>query len=60
MENTIESLIQSSRLPVSIIIVGIGNAEFNSMDVLDADTEPLRNRNGKSIRDCVQFVPFNK
>jgi hypothetical protein len=28
-------------LPLSIVIVGVGNADFSQMDVLDADSEPL-------------------
>jgi hypothetical protein len=28
-------------LPLSIIIVGVGDAEFSKMDILDADDEPL-------------------
>ena len=47
--------------PLSIIIVGVGNANFDSMDVLDADETPLKARNGTVMkRDIVQFVPFNK
>lgn len=28
-------------MPLSIVIVGVGNADFSQMDVLDADEEPL-------------------
>lgn len=31
----------SSELPLSIIIVGVGSDDFESMDILDADEEPL-------------------
>ena len=48
-------------LPISVIIVGIGNGDFTSMDILDADENPLFDRRGrKADRDLVQFVPFNK
>jgi len=61
MDETIDSLVEASFLPISVIIIGIGDADFTNMDVLDADDEPLVDRNGrKSDRDLVQFVPFKK
>ncbi|KAL9649914.1 hypothetical protein ABK040_011387 [Willaertia magna] len=59
MENTISEIVRASTLPLSIIIVGIGNADFGKMDVLDADDNPLVSRGVKMSRDIVQFVPFN-
>ena len=48
-------------MPLSVIIVGIGKANFDNMMVLDADDEPLVSSTGeKSARDLVQFVPFSK
>ena len=32
---------KGSCLPLSIIIVGVGDADFKQMDMLDADDEPL-------------------
>ena len=59
MDETINSLVEASFLPISIIIIGIGNADFSNMDVLDADDEPLIDSNGrKADRDLVQFVPY--
>jgi copine 5/8/9 len=58
---TIENIVEASTLPLSIIIIGVGNADFSRMDDLDADDCPLRNRKGKvASRDIVQFVPMNK
>lgn len=37
MQNTKLAIIEASRLPMSIIIVGVGNAQFDAMDELDAD-----------------------
>lgn len=37
MEPTIGSIIASSHLPLSIIIVGIGNEDFSNMTILDGD-----------------------
>ena len=59
MDDTINALVESSYLPISVIIIGIGNADFSNMDVLDADDDPLYDNNGrKADRDLVQFVPY--
>ena len=61
MDETINSLVEASYLPISVIIIGIGNADFSNMDVLDADEDPLYDNNGrKADRDLVQFVPFKE
>eukprot|EP00397_Hematodinium_sp_SG-2012_P008252 GEMP01008308.1.p1 GENE.GEMP01008308.1~~GEMP01008308.1.p1 ORF type:complete len:597 (+),score=71.03 GEMP01008308.1:99-1793(+) len=60
MDNTVDAIVQSSRMPISVIIVGIGNANFSNMDTLDADGSLLRARNGDmQAQDNVQFVPYN-
>lgn len=52
-------IIEASRLPISIIIVGVGSENFSNMIRLDADSGPLRDqRLNESSRDVVQFVPF--
>ena len=59
MDDTINALVESSFLPISVIIIGIGTADFTNMDVLDADDDPLYDDNGrKADRDLVQFVPY--
>lgn len=61
MDKTIDALVEASFLPISVIIIGIGNGDFGNMDVLDADDNPLFDKNNrKADRDLVQFVPFNK
>jgi len=58
MEQTINCLIKSAHLPLSVIIVGVGKADFTNMVILDGD-EGLFNSDGvKAERDLVQFVPF--
>lgn len=37
MNDTKLAVIEASRLPMSIIIVGVGNADFTAMNELDAD-----------------------
>jgi len=60
MQDTIDELVEASFLPISVIIVGIGNGNFGNMDILDADDNPLYDRRRrKADRDLVQFVPFN-
>jgi hypothetical protein len=59
--NCSQAIIEASNLPISIIIVGVGTENFRSMDILDADREPLRSNAGSvAQRDIVQFVPFNE
>jgi hypothetical protein len=43
---------------MSIIIVGVGNADFTAMNELDADSVPLVFNGIQAQRDIVQFVPF--
>jgi hypothetical protein len=45
---------------MSVIIVGIGNADFSAMEFLDADRRGLSAGGITAVRDIVQFVPFNK
>eukprot|EP00746_Dinoflagellata_sp_MGD_P037405 gnl/MRDRNA2_/MRDRNA2_189901_c0_seq1.p1 gnl/MRDRNA2_/MRDRNA2_189901_c0~~gnl/MRDRNA2_/MRDRNA2_189901_c0_seq1.p1 ORF type:complete len:556 (+),score=92.72 gnl/MRDRNA2_/MRDRNA2_189901_c0_seq1:3-1670(+) len=59
MPATIDAIVAASALPLSIIIVGIGNADFTNMQVLDADIQPLRASDyTKQLRDNLQFVPM--
>jgi len=61
VQRTIDSIVNATNHPLSIIIVGVGNADFDTMDVLDADDEPLISSRGVKMKaDIVQFVPFNK
>eukprot|EP00792_Barthelona_sp_PAP020_P004739 TRINITY_DN231_c0_g1_i1.p1 TRINITY_DN231_c0_g1~~TRINITY_DN231_c0_g1_i1.p1 ORF type:complete len:547 (+),score=117.33 TRINITY_DN231_c0_g1_i1:77-1717(+) len=61
MDAVVSEIVKASREPMSIIIVGIGNANFSGMNFLDADDGLLKDRRGNvAQRDIVQFVPFNK
>ncbi len=61
MERTVDAIVEASYLPISIIIIGIGNANFKNMEILDADNGVLSDSNQRQAdRDCVQFVEFNK
>ncbi|XP_043407161.1 copine-8 isoform X8 [Chelonia mydas] len=48
----------ASKLPMSIIIVGVGPAEFDAMEELDGDVVRISSRGKYAERDIVQFVPF--
>eukprot|EP00041_Stephanoeca_diplocostata_P016587 m.327581 g.327581 ORF g.327581 m.327581 type:complete len:580 (+) comp20415_c0_seq2:185-1924(+) len=61
MANTVSAIVAASHLPMSIIIVGVGQANFDAMDALDGDDGHLvDHRRQKAVRDIVQFVPFRK
>ena len=46
MPRTKQLIVQLSSLPCSIIIVGIGNADFSAMEELDGDDGILRDDMG--------------
>jgi copine 5/8/9 len=61
MDKTIEALIESSDLPLSVIIIGIGeDQDFENMHMLDCDSGKLKNDKHEAKRDVVQFVRFEK
>jgi len=62
MEQTRDAIVSASDLPLSIIIVGVGGANFSAMEVLDGDDGAvLKDSRGKAAsRDIVQFVPMRK
>jgi hypothetical protein len=61
MQSTKDAIVAAAELPLSIIIVGVGGADFSSMDILDGDDEKLVSSQGQSVaRDIVQFVEYSK
>ena len=59
MAETTDLIVECANYPLSIIIVGIGNADFSKMEELDGDEVRLRNQKGEAaVRDIVQFVQF--
>lgn len=60
MDATIDAVIDASGHPLSILIVGIGNANFDLMKTLDSDDKVLTNKYEREARrDVVQFVSLN-
>ena len=62
MKSTISEIVKVSDLPVSIIVVGVGDEDFGLMNLLDSDESLLYSPELKqrAKRDIVQFVPFNE
>lgn len=61
MEATKDLIVANSHLPLSVIIIGVGEEKFQLMKQLDSDDALLRNSRGEqAIRDVVQFVKFKK
>nr|XP_043639216.1 protein BONZAI 1 [Erigeron canadensis] len=60
LQETMDALVKASDLPLSILIVGVGGADFKEMEILDADKGvKLQSSTGRvASRDIVQFVPF--
>lgn len=53
VQETLDALYQASSLPMSVVIIGVGAADFSDMVLLDGDDE------GRE-RDIVQFVNYRQ
>ncbi|XAR52531.1 hypothetical protein NMG60_11020661 [Bertholletia excelsa] len=62
LQETKDALVRASDLPLSILIVGVGGADFKQMEILDADNgQRLESSTGRvATRDIVQFVPMRE
>ncbi|KAA8536924.1 hypothetical protein F0562_029402 [Nyssa sinensis] len=62
LQESKDALVRASDLPLSILIVGVGGADFQQMEILDADNgHRLESSTGKlAARDIVQFVPMRE
>lgn len=56
MRQTIGAVLHAAKLPMSIIIVGIGRNDFSAMERLDADRKRLALEDKKAERDIVQVT----
>lgn len=50
-DETCDAIVDGSDLPLSIIIVGVGEAEFDKMDDLDGDDTPLYSKKYRRYRE---------
>jgi hypothetical protein len=61
LQNSIDAIVEASFEPLSIIIVGVGDADFSQMVILDGNEIPLvSSKNVIWSRDDVQFIHFNE
>ncbi|XP_031394725.1 protein BONZAI 3-like isoform X1 [Punica granatum] len=62
LQETKDALVRASDLPLSVLIVGVGGADFKQMEILDADNgKRLESSTGRmATRDIVQFVPMQQ
>uniref|UniRef100_A0A6Q2YYB6 Copine-3 n=1 Tax=Esox lucius TaxID=8010 RepID=A0A6Q2YYB6_ESOLU len=61
LDETRDAIVKASRLPMSIIIIGVGEADFKAMELLDGDDGVLKSLTGEPVaRDIVQFVPLRQ
>ena len=63
MDRTIDLLVENCNLPLSIIIVGVGNADFTNMNRLDGDNglrTDYYNINGSSVGINTNYFEFNR
>lgn len=58
MDESIKQICKGASLPLSIIIAGVGRADFSNMDTLDGDDVRLSYNGKDAERDIVQFVPM--
>ena len=59
-DETKAAIVNASDLPISIIIVGVGQEDFSEMEALDSDQGMLRAYGKVASRDIVQFVEMRK
>lgn len=60
MQPTIDEIVAASYLPLSIVIVGVGNADFSAMDTLDGDGKLLYDsRHRAAARDMYVLEPLS-
>lgn len=60
MDQTVDLIVGNTNSPLSIIIVGVGSADFTNMNILDGDNGLFDSKGRRANRDIVQFVPFNQ
>jgi hypothetical protein len=59
--DAIDAIVRATDTALSIIIIGVGRADFKGMSVLEGEDGILRSRSGqRAKRDIVQFAPAAK
>lgn len=63
LQSTINAIVDAAKLPISIILVAVGNADRKKFKILDGETNKslVHSLSGEvCTRDIVQFVPFRR
>ena len=58
MPKVVDLIVEMATLPISVIIIGVGNAKFEKMNMLDGETALVDSKGRRQERDIVQFVQF--
>ena len=58
MVNKFQAILEACAYPMSIIIIGVGEADFSAMEELDGDAVRISHRGKFAARDIVQFVAY--
>ena len=53
---TVDQIVGGSSLPLSIIIIGVGEADFDQMEALDGDVAPLYSKKLMKYRYITHFL----
>ena len=55
-----KTLVKLSDYPCSVIIIGLGDGPWKSMEELDSDKKKMKDDDGNvTFRDIVQFVKYS-
>jgi hypothetical protein len=60
MQQTIDAICLAATAPLSLIIVGVGQADFGAMEVLDGDTHPLQDSRGRKVGSLVVYLRLGR
>ena len=55
-QNTIDSLIENSFLPLSIVVIGIGNSEFEDIKQLLSNKNKISSKGIEKLRNNIHFI----
>ena len=59
MRETKNLLVSLSGMPFRGVVIGVGDGDFEKMEVLDADGEVLTDEQGnEAVRDIIQLVQY--
>jgi len=56
LEATKRALVEASGTPMSVVVVGVGGGDFDTLRLLDGDTQRISFEGKAAQRDIVQFV----